>query len=171
MQLTLFKSSQFLIFYNILQINFILFYQFKTFWNIFKEAEHLFVVSIAVQSIWDALRDLVPFVQFKKREKHPWRCVVFSKVAACNFTKSNTPPWVFSLFANCADGTKSRKASYIKFWHLICVWYLSGARTSKSDISNVQPQRQTRLSDYLYIKLDVHNMLLPMMIVTNCFWL
>ena len=31
--------------------------------------------------ICDALRDLVPFVQFKKREKHPWRSVNFSKVA------------------------------------------------------------------------------------------
>ena len=29
----------------------------------------------------DALRDLVPFVQFKKREKRPWRSVTFSKVA------------------------------------------------------------------------------------------
>ena len=28
-----------------------------------------------------ALRDLVLFVQFKKREKHPWRSVNFSKVA------------------------------------------------------------------------------------------
>ena len=28
-----------------------------------------------------ALRDLMPFVQFKKREKHPWRSVTFSKVA------------------------------------------------------------------------------------------
>ena len=28
-----------------------------------------------------ALRDLVPFVQFKKREKHPWKSVNFSKVA------------------------------------------------------------------------------------------
>ena len=27
-----------------------------------------------------ALRDLVPFVQFKKREKHPWKRVDFSKV-------------------------------------------------------------------------------------------
>ena len=26
------------------------------------------------------LRDLVPFVQFKKREKHPWRSVTFSKI-------------------------------------------------------------------------------------------
>ena len=36
----------------------------------------------------DVLLDLVPFVQFKKREIHPWRSVTFS-------TKSNTPPWVF----------------------------------------------------------------------------
>ena len=29
----------------------------------------------------DALPDLVPLVQFKKLEKHPWRIVTFSKVA------------------------------------------------------------------------------------------
>ena len=32
-------------------------------------------------SIFDALCDLVPFAQFKKQEKHPWRSVTFSKVA------------------------------------------------------------------------------------------
>ena len=37
-----------------------------------------------VISIYDALRDLVPFVQFKKREKRPWRSVNFSKVAGWN---------------------------------------------------------------------------------------
>ena len=31
--------------------------------------------------IYDALRDLVPFVQFKKREKHPWRSVKVLKPA------------------------------------------------------------------------------------------
>ena len=31
-------------------------------------------------NISDALRDLVPFAQLKKREKHPWRSVIFSKV-------------------------------------------------------------------------------------------
>ena len=31
--------------------------------------------------ICGALCDLVPFVQFKKREKHPWRSVNVSKVA------------------------------------------------------------------------------------------
>ena len=28
----------------------------------------------------DALRDFVPFIHFKKREKHPWRNVTFSKI-------------------------------------------------------------------------------------------
>ena len=31
--------------------------------------------------ICDALRDMVPFVKFKKREKHPWKSATFSKVA------------------------------------------------------------------------------------------
>ena len=49
---------------------------------------------------WDDLPDLVPFVIFKNREKHPWRIVAFSKVEtlACTFTKSNTPPLFFTVF-------------------------------------------------------------------------
>ena len=31
-------------------------------------------------NIFDAWHNLVPFVQFKKREKHPYRSVNFSKV-------------------------------------------------------------------------------------------
>ena len=42
--------------------------------------------------ICDALRNSVPFLQFKKRENHPWKSVTF------NFIKSNTPPWVFFTF-------------------------------------------------------------------------
>ena len=38
------------------------------------------------------------------------------QVSACNFTKSNTRPWVFlKFFLNCANGTKSCKASHI-YW-------------------------------------------------------
>ena len=50
--------------------------------------------------IFDVLRNLVPFVQIKKREKHPWRSVTFSKVAGfcLKVTKGNTPLWVFSKF-------------------------------------------------------------------------
>ena len=35
-----------------------------------------------VHPICGALRDLIPFVQFEKREKHPWKNVTFSKVAS-----------------------------------------------------------------------------------------
>ena len=50
-----------------------------------------------------ALSDLVLFVQFRKREKHPWRSVTLSIVAgmqtlACDYTKINTPRRVFSTF-------------------------------------------------------------------------
>ena len=37
--------------------------------------------NISADMCGGALRDLVPFVLFKKRGKHPWRSVSFSKVA------------------------------------------------------------------------------------------
>ena len=55
----------------------------------------------------DALHDLVPFVQFKKGEKHPWMSVTFSKVAGLH--------GCFSCFLNCTYGTKSRNASQLLF--------------------------------------------------------
>ena len=62
----------------------------------------------------DALRDLLPFVQFKKREMHPWMSFTFSKVTGFyNFTQTNTPSWVFYTFLNCTNGSKSLKASHI----------------------------------------------------------
>ena len=45
-----------------------------------------------IKQICGALRDLIPFLQFKKREKHPWRSVTFSKVAGFS------PPWVLFTF-------------------------------------------------------------------------
>ena len=51
----------------------------------------------------NALRDLVPFVHFKKREKHPWRSANFSKVAGFSLSR----------FLNFTNGTKSRNASHI----------------------------------------------------------
>ena len=49
------------------------------------------------REIYDALRDLVLFVPFKKCRKHPWRSVNSSNFNF-NFTKSNNPPWVFFTF-------------------------------------------------------------------------
>ena len=49
-----------------------------------------------VLTLCDAFRDLMPFVQFEKREKDPWRSVTFYKVAGClQFSKSNTPSCFF----------------------------------------------------------------------------
>ena len=48
--------------------------------------------------VCDALSYLVPFVQFKEREKHPQRGVTFSKVAGC---------------LSYANSTKSRGASHM----------------------------------------------------------
>ena len=47
----------------------------------------------------DSPRNLVPFVQFKKREKHPWRRDTFSKVSWLHIILL----WVFStmLFVTC----------------------------------------------------------------------
>ena len=47
----------------------------------------LLIITDFVLIIPDALHDLVPFVQFKKREKYPWRSVTFSKVAGFRFFK------------------------------------------------------------------------------------
>ena len=51
-------------------------------------------------NIFVALSDLVPFVQFKKRENTDRGVLIFAKLqaSACNFTKINTPPWVFFTF-------------------------------------------------------------------------
>ena len=58
----------------------------------------------------DALRNLVPFAQFKKREKEPWRSVTFSK--AVGFIEGLSHE-CFSRFLNCANATKSRNASQL----------------------------------------------------------
>ena len=46
---------------------------------------HSYTFTLSIQQpfyICDTLRDLLPVVQFKEREKHPWRSVTFSKVAS-----------------------------------------------------------------------------------------
>ena len=69
----------------------------------------------------DALRDLVPFAQFKKREKHPWRSVNFSEVAGLKLTLLHR---CFSSFLNCTNGPKSRNAPH-SYTHKSTVNYLS----------------------------------------------
>ena len=43
-----------------------------------------------------------------------FQCLLFVLAAlACNFTESNTPSWVFFMFLDCTNGTKSRIASHM----------------------------------------------------------
>ena len=53
--------------------------------------------------------DLVPFVQFKKREKRPWRIINFSKAAA-TLLKIRFLYVCFLRFLNWENVTKWRKA-------------------------------------------------------------
>ena len=61
-------------------------------------------------------KDLVPFVQFKKCEKHPWKSISFSTAAGFSlqlFQKWPSSMGVFRVFWNCTNGTKSREVSHI----------------------------------------------------------
>ena len=64
--------------------------------------------------ICDALRDLVPFVQFKKREKHPWKDVTFSKVASLK------PATLLKL---------TLLHGYFFMFFKLCKWYQIAQRT------------------------------------------
>ena len=58
-----------------------------------------------------ALRDLVPFVKFEKREKQPWRSATFSKGAnekATTLLNVILLHGCFSCILNCTNRTKSR---------------------------------------------------------------
>ena len=67
-----------------------------------------------------ALRDLVPFLQFKKREKHPWRSVNFSKAVGfkpATLLKLTLLHGCFLSFLNCTNGTKSCNAPHV-MWRI-----------------------------------------------------
>ena len=69
----------------------------------YQRTQNCSMTMLVVSNTCDALRDLISFMQFKKRKKHPWRIVTFSKNAG------------FSLQPYCSNGTNSHKASHICF--------------------------------------------------------
>ena len=65
----------------------------------------------------DVWRDLVPFVQFKKHEKHQWRSATFRKVAGfwpAILLKVALLHGCFYVFLNRTNIAKSRKAFHMK---------------------------------------------------------
>ena len=57
------------------------------------------------------MRDLVPFVKFKKLEKRSWRSVPLLKPET--LLKATLIHGCFSRFLNCTNGRTSRKSSYM----------------------------------------------------------
>ena len=83
--------------------------------------------------ICDVLRDLVPFVQFKKREKHPWRGTTFSKV--CNLSKTLSSVF-FTIFKLCkwcqiAQRITYGLISFSTFWKTLHPLFFNNGRDNK----------------------------------------
>ena len=78
-------------------------------------------MSLKLFGICGALHDLVPFLQFKKREKHPWRSVNFCKVAGLKLAtllKLTLLHGCLPRFLNCTNGTKSCNVPHILSFYM-----------------------------------------------------
>ena len=65
-----------------------------------------------------ALRNLVAFAQFNKREKHSWMSVNFGKVTGwkpATLLKLTLLHRCFSRFLNCTNTTKSHNAPHVGY--------------------------------------------------------
>ena len=116
--------------------------------------------------VCDALSDLVPFVQFKKCKKHPWRSASFSKVVGfypATLLTGTRLHECFSRFLNSINGSKSRNASQL---HVVTEYHAVSARYDPacpkfSEITDCQ-YLWKRLSDFVdflhvvYMLLDIH---------------
>ena len=60
------------------------------------------------------MRDLVRFMQFKKRKNTHGELLLLVKLQAATLIKVTLPHGCFSRFLNCTNSTKSRKASHRK---------------------------------------------------------
>ena len=81
--------------------------------------------------IYDTLHDCVPFAQFKKREKHLWKCYFYPAI------KSNTLTWVFFTFLKLHKWQQiAQSISYIWFVR----WFL------------IDMQNESKM--YIFIRLD-----------------
>ena len=81
-----------------------------------KLPNNVLIITLAFIIVCDAMRDLVLFVQFKKRENTHGGALL---LVMFYFSKSNTPPWVFFTFLNCINGSKSRAKH-----HIFCFVYI-----------------------------------------------
>ena len=106
---------------SIIKGNSFTFFDFLFMTCLFMSALNFFVIFLLFFMASSIVMIDVPLILWKKLLPNGTLCAICTicKIQKtwktpeedCNFTKKNTPPWVFSRFLNCANGTKSRKAS------------------------------------------------------------
>ena len=98
-----------------------------------------------IPDIRDVFRDLLPFVQFKKRENYPWRSVTFFNIPGWSqqFSKSNISPFVFFhvfkiklMLPNCAKhyGACQCKQDFTSLKHAVVVFKLFNFNSNLSQL-------------------------------------
>ena len=75
----------------------------------------------------DVLRDLVPFAQFKKHEKHPWRSVTFSEIAGRCQKVTLLHGYCLRFFKFCRWYQIAQSV-----WHFLCKQFTEGGVSSCS---------------------------------------
>ena len=76
---------------------------------------------VQIREMWCVARfgTICTFLKSVKNTHGGVLILVKLQAEACNFTKGNIPPWVFSRFLNCTNGTKSRNAPQNKKNYLL----------------------------------------------------
>ena len=79
------------------------------------------ILKCLIFSVFNLETFMKPLVQFYKSENHSWRNVTLKlQPEACNFTKSNTPPWVFFTFFKLYKSYQMvQSIKNMRFWQLL----------------------------------------------------
>ena len=106
--------------------------------------------------LFDVLRNLVLFVPFKKREKHPWGSANFSKVSAATLLKLTLLYGCLSHFLNCTmvpNCPTYHIYSYSAIAALIFVWKFKLAIEKKKSQKIHFSEQPLYLINYLNLNL------------------
>ena len=79
------------------------------------------ILKCLIFSVFNLETFMKPLVQFYKSENHSWRNITLNlQPEACNFTKSNIPPWVFFTFFKLYKLYQMvQSIKNMRFWQLL----------------------------------------------------
>ena len=108
--------------------------------------------------ICGSLRDLVPFIQFIKCEKHPWRTVTFREVAGWTLLHVTILFRYFSRFSNCTNVNKSLKQS-ISFIFLLDAVIITRQHLFQTNTRRTNFQKTIKTKRIIYYVLSIFRFL------------